>query len=195
MNTNLTEVEGFEELTQQEKELHTPKGNEPAIYLGTYRKYNSGSIAGQWIDLTSFADYEDFCEFCHRLHADEKDPEFMVQDFENYPKRFYHESGLPTEEEFENIQEAAELDDNEREAYEIYLNWMGCTKSVTQFREAYMGYYRSPEEFAEQYYNDCGMMQEVPEWLENYIDWDGIWTSLYTSGDFFEEDEHIFAGY
>ena len=29
---------------------------EPRIYVGTYAKYNDGSIAGKWLDLN---DYED----------------------------------------------------------------------------------------------------------------------------------------
>ena len=33
---------------------------EPRIYVGTYEKYNNGSIAGKWLDLN---DYEDINAF------------------------------------------------------------------------------------------------------------------------------------
>ncbi|STK86263.1 putative antirestriction protein [Escherichia coli] len=32
----------------------------PAVYVGTWHKYNCGSIAGRWFDLTTFDDERDF---------------------------------------------------------------------------------------------------------------------------------------
>ena len=32
----------------------------PAVYVGTYHKYNCGSIFGKWFDLTEFDGREDF---------------------------------------------------------------------------------------------------------------------------------------
>ena len=60
----------------------------PAIYVGTYKKYNNGSIQGAWFDLTKFDCLEDFIEACEELHDDEDDPELMYQDFENFPKEW-----------------------------------------------------------------------------------------------------------
>ena len=55
------------------------------VYVGTFRKYNSGSIAGAWIDLASCATYSDFLTKCKAVHKDERDPEFMIQDTEEFP--------------------------------------------------------------------------------------------------------------
>lgn len=52
---------------------------EPSVYVGTYGKYNDGSLCGLWIDLSSFNSYDDFIEFCKAIHADEEDPELMAQ--------------------------------------------------------------------------------------------------------------------
>lgn len=65
----------------------------PAIYVGTYGKYNSGSIFGAWLDLTTFKDEAEFFEVCRALHSDERDPEFMYQDFLNIPAAFRSMSG------------------------------------------------------------------------------------------------------
>ncbi len=54
---------------------------ENKIYVGTYHKYNNGSIAGAWIDLENLSE-EEFYSKCKELHKDETDPEFMYQDFE-----------------------------------------------------------------------------------------------------------------
>ena len=64
---------------------------EPSVYVGTYGKYNDGSLCGLWIDLSSFNSYDDFIEFCQAIHADEEDPELMVQDYEGFPRLWYNE--------------------------------------------------------------------------------------------------------
>ena len=43
------------------------------IYVGTYGKYNAGSILGKWFDLTDYSDKNEFNEACRKLHKDEKD--------------------------------------------------------------------------------------------------------------------------
>ncbi len=70
----------------------------PAVYVGTYAKYNEGSLDGAWIDLTTFDSYEEFLEWCQNvLHGDEDDPELMFQDYENFPSTYYKESSLNPE--------------------------------------------------------------------------------------------------
>ena len=57
----------------------------PAIYVGTYHKYNSGSLKGGWLRLADYETYNDLLKACAKLHSDEADPEFMIQDCENMP--------------------------------------------------------------------------------------------------------------
>lgn len=55
---------------------------ETKIYVGTYKKYNEGSIFGEWLNLSNYNDLEEFYNACKELHKDEHDPEFMFQDYE-----------------------------------------------------------------------------------------------------------------
>lgn len=55
------------------------------VYVGTYKKYNEGSIKGAWLDLADYETYQDFLAACRKLHSDERDPEFMIQDSECFP--------------------------------------------------------------------------------------------------------------
>ena len=55
------------------------------VYVGTWGKYNSGSIAGAWIDLSKMENYAAFLAECRKVHKDERDPEFMIQDSEGFP--------------------------------------------------------------------------------------------------------------
>ena len=59
--------------------------NTPKAYIGTYAKYNNGSLNGAWLDLTKYASYDEFLDACSKLHNDEHDPEFMCQDTEYMP--------------------------------------------------------------------------------------------------------------
>jgi hypothetical protein len=75
--------------------------NVPAVYCGTYHKYNCGSIAGAWVRITDYANGEEVLKACAKLHKDEADPEFMFQDYENFPQWFYGET--MNAKDFDNI--------------------------------------------------------------------------------------------
>ena len=81
----------------------------PALYCGTYGKYNSGSLNGMWVNVSTFDSYEDFLNFCKAIHADEEDPELMCQDGENIPDSLCSES--MGEDEFNNLLKYCELCD------------------------------------------------------------------------------------
>lgn len=68
--------------------------SEARIYVGTYAKYNDGSIFGKWLDLSDYSDKEEFYEACRELHKDEHDPELMFQDWEYIPSGLIGESWL-----------------------------------------------------------------------------------------------------
>ena len=44
-----------------------------AIYVGTYHKYNCGSLNGEWIHIQDFVDKGEFYEYIRELHSDEDD--------------------------------------------------------------------------------------------------------------------------
>ena len=113
-----------EPLTKNEIREHAAhyENSNPAVYCGTYAKYNNGSLYGMWIDLSTFENYHDFMEFCNRLHANEAEPELMFQDYEHYPEQWYCE-GCMGESTFDKIKAYAELSEEKREAYEAYLTY------------------------------------------------------------------------
>ncbi len=88
---------------------------EPSVYVGTYGKYNDGSLCGLWIDLTTFNDYDEFIDFCNAIHADEEDPELMAQDYEGFPRQWYNE-GFMSEDDFDHILEYSDMCDLSRSA-------------------------------------------------------------------------------
>ena len=168
----------------------------PAVYVGTYHKYNCGSLFGMWLDLTTFASYEDFCEVCRFLHRDEEEPELMFQDMENFPDAWYNESGLD-EDTFDLILQYADLDDDERRAFDAYIENKGSGRDAEvfdDFRDKYVGEFDSEEEFAEHIADECGMLDKVPESFKQYFNYQRLAADLFVSDyDFF--DGFVFRAY
>ena len=137
-----------EPLTKNEIREHAAhyENSNPAVYCGTYAKYNNGSLYGMWIDLSTFENYHDFMEFCNRLHANEAEPELMFQDYEHYPEQWYCE-GCMGESTFDKIKAYAELSEEKREAYEAYLTYWD-EGTLEDFEERYEGKYNSPRSAA-----------------------------------------------
>ena len=189
-NLNNVEVDEVEEFDLSLYALKGFNGN-PAVYVGTYGKYASGSLRGVWLDLTTFADYDEFLAVCRYIHRDESDPEFMAQDFEGFPREWYAE-GFMSEDIFDLIQEFAELDEDEREAYEAFLD-VRCDSriSVEDFRDAYQSEWDSEEDFARHIVEECGMFDNLPESVKDYFDFERYADDLFRY-DYDFQDGHVF---
>lgn len=155
------------------------------IYVGTYAKYNSGSIAGAWVDLERFADKDEFYQFCAELHKDEEDPEFMFQDYEGFPERFYSESGLDDE-----LFEFLALEESERELLEAYIECTDDTSATLEdAQENFYGQYSSDVEFVQELLESTGdMPTDFPSYI--VIDWEA--TARQVMWDFSEYNGYYF---
>ena len=52
--------------------------SEARVYVGTYGKYNAGSLLGEWLDLSDYSDKEEFYNACRELHKDEEDFAYQI---------------------------------------------------------------------------------------------------------------------
>lgn len=155
-----------------------------AVYVGTYAKYNNGSIDGAWLDLEDYSDKETFIAACQELHKDEADPELMFQDWEGIPDGMISESHIDSE-----VFSWLDLDDDDREILAAYRDNIDQSGDIDQAREAYSGRASSKEDFAEELFRDC---YTIPKELENYIDWSNVvrdlecgdYTFVYADGEY-----------
>ena len=157
-----------EEFVEEYNEhAHDYTTGNPAVYCGSWFKYNCGNLSGQWVDLTTFGgDYDDFIAYCNALHCDEPDPELHFQDYEGFPEVWYDE--YISEAAFDNIMEYMELcDEYDSEVVDAYMSATGAS-GLSNFREAYFGQYDSESDFAEYMCDEC--YPECPDYLRNYID-------------------------
>ena len=87
----------------------------PRIYVGTWAKYNAGSLSGEWLALRDYDNYSELCEVMRAIHEDEIDPEPMIQDCEDFPEGFSVVSGSLSEEEYNDIMKACKEEEEEEE--------------------------------------------------------------------------------
>ncbi len=152
------------------------------IYVGTYHKYNCGSIEGRWMNLSDYSDKEEFLEACANLHSDEEDPEFMFQDWENIPEAFIGESWLS--EKFFEVRD--KMDEMDEEAFTAWLDYYShdITKKdiddlVRDFQDQYFGEYDSEEDFAK----ECvRTMENLSDFAEQYFDYEAYARDLFMDG-------------
>ena len=148
----------------------------PSVYVGTYAKYNEGSLRGLWIDLSSFDDYDEFINFCKAIHADEYDPELMAQDYEGFPRCWYHE-GFMSRDDFDSILEYSEM--CKKHSQEAVDDYMEFHDSLDNFDEAYMGEWDSEEDFARHIVDECYDLEKTMGNLSNYFDYERFARELF----------------
>lgn len=173
----------------------------PSIYVGTYAKYNSGSLDGKWFDLEDYADKDEFIEACQEFH-DRDNPvdedgdvipaehEFMFQDHEEIPAHFISESWIDPD-----FWEYMEYEDhNNGEAKAAYMalfdKW-----DESDFEERFRGEYDSWEAMAEELLEETGDLEQIPESLRYYFDYEKYANDLRLGGDMCEKNGYFFWNY
>lgn len=172
------------------------------LYCGTYKKYNEGSLFGEWMDLDDYEDVDSFYKACRELHKDEKDPELMFQDVEyehEWEHGLYSECCAPAE--YWEIKEALEDEHVEDDLFDAYIEGQ-CEKAsvemVSKCMEAYTGHHYTStssagEQYAEDEFYETHSKQEIDsiEWILRYVDWERVWRDMTYDG-YFEADGYIF---
>lgn len=155
------------------------------VFCSTYKKYAEGSLKGAWLDLEDYACKQDFYEACAELHKDESDPEIMFQDHEDIPSMFITECSI--DEEFWGYMDCR-LDDDVKKAYiEACDVWdaEGCEAS-------YIGRFRDDAEMVENVADETGLLDEIPENLRYYFDYEAYGRDIRLGGDVREYGGYYF---
>lgn len=148
------------------------------LYVGTYRKYNEGSLFGKWVKLSDYPDFDRLSSAMRKLHSDEEDPELMFQDYEA-PELFLQMNLISEYYISKDIYSVIESVENSPYSAEILSAYIDCfgyycsdiDELIDKVDDSYAGEYSSDEEFAEELLTDTG---GIPKYLPNYIhiDWE-----------------------
>ena len=181
-------------LIQDSKEMiQQINTSEASVYVGTYGKYNDGSIFGEWLKLSDYMDKHEFYDACRELHYDEEDPEFMFQDYENIPNGLIGECWI-SDSIFDVLEALEDMDETRKEAFLIWCN-NGHRKLseddindlISDFDNDYIGAYKDDEDFA---YEQVEQM-DLPEFAKAYFDYEAYARDLF-SGDYWRDNGHVF---
>ena len=127
------------------------------VYVGTYNKYNEGSLFGKWLDMSDYDSYDDFIAACKELHKDEDEPEFMFQDFDFDSevrlvlKQLVSESHVDPQ-----AWDVFELDSDELTyvlaTWDNYDSALSVKEALEKGRDSYLGSY---DQYPGEYVYDC----------------------------------------
>lgn len=151
--------------------------SEARVYVGTYGKYNSGSLKGKWVDLSDFSSKTEFYNYIKELHSDEVDPEFMFQDWEGIPSSLIDESWIS--DDLWTTYLNSDLTDEEKEDFQAFSNYYGEGATIEQFRDSYRGRWDSEEAFVEDWVDSIGLLDSIPEELRYYFDYEKYTQDLF----------------
>ena len=159
-----------EPLTKDELLMHTQNADDCAsVYVGTYHKYNRGSLKGASVNPESFDDEDELMEFLYRLHADESDPELMMQDYMNFPRKFYSES--MNKYDFAKLYEWLNLDEEQRQMCQEYWDEIDESESVEEITDSLV-YSGDSNDYFDELADEELSMCNAPESLKSCFDYE-----------------------
>jgi len=166
------------------------------IYVGTYAKYNSGSIFGKWLTIQDYDSLENLYKAMAKIHSDEEDPEYMIQDI--CGPSIVDELNLISECHInKNIYEVIDAIENSNidlNIVEAYLKCFGFYEKdiealIENVEEAYCGEYNSDIDFV---YDRLEIDGEIPENLPSYICIDWGKTAQCVMQDYVSDNDYYF---
>jgi len=141
--------------------------NSPAVYVGTYHKYNIGSLFGAWMKLDEFSSRDEFIEAALKLHKDEEDPELMFQDWEHVDDSFISESYIEPE-----FWDWLALDEDDRLMLAAYRSCVDSTATLNDAEEDLVGRYASFRDYSDELADE--LMYGAHEIAQTYFDYEAF---------------------
>ena len=148
---------------------------------------------GDWVDLDEVTTWEDVA---HILSA--KFPssgfefeEILCADVEGLPRHFYSSNcdGFSMT-EWADFKEQLSGTHLEAKVIDAYLDHQGGIDDISDIEEAYAGEYDSWEDFAYELLESTGDLEQIPESLRSYFDYEKFGRDL--SYDYFESNGYYF---
>jgi antirestriction protein len=168
------------ELTELFKELE--QAETPRIYVACLSSYVNGFLHGQWIDVDRDSDeiQKDIKTMLSRS------PMSKIQACEEWAIHAYEGFNGISIDEHESIDRVVEIAQNieeHGEAFAAYLEHYNL-EDIDDFEERYQGCYKSKQDFAEEYYDEAGMTDQIEKaGLKScYIDFEMIARDMFIDG-------------
>lgn len=139
-------------------------------FIANLGKYNEGELVGQWVDFP--CDEDDFDEVLEEIGVDEYHEEWFVTDYECDLGEAAQELGeYVTLDELNSVAEA--LEEWDERLGEAVINIWGVDTLLNSTPDDYLWFKANDDEDIGYYYaEEFGILDEVPNNLRNYFDYE-----------------------
>ena len=156
------------------------------VFVTNLGKYNEGELCGEWLNLPATDD--EIEKLMERIGIDgEEYEEFFITDYES-------DYGIKCG-EYDNLDDLNELAENlsELEDYQLDIIEVLMTeggydveRALEKMDDVYVFFdCYNMGQVAEQYCDDCGILDEIPEHLRYYFDFDACGRDMELEGEFY----------
>lgn len=161
------------------------------IFITNLKKYNEGELIGEWVELPINA--EELKKVCERIGINEEYEEYFITDYEcDFMKIGEYESISSLNEIAEKI---SELDEEEKKVVKALIS--ECSYTIDEAIEKvnngdYIIYYDCNDitDVAYQVVEECGYLNDVPDTVARYFDYESFGRDLGMEGTFIFTDDN-----
>lgn len=166
----------------------------PRIYIACLASYNNAKLHGKWVDCVDADEVQEAIAEVLKTSPESGAEEYAIHDFEGF-------GSFPVK-EYSEIETLAKLGAAIQEHGTLIadlhsqLNYDDVDDTLEYFEENYAGCFSSVENFAENILEETGDLNEIPERLRPYFDFEKYARDLEIGGDIFTIEDgggvHVF---
>ncbi len=153
---------------------------------------NSSPAATRWVvadegTRDEVGEWQDSKEEAEKLLKEAGDGHWLINDCEEWAIHDYEDiDGFGENPDIDKLVEYCECAEELGEAWKYYVDMVGKDYATKEgFEEAYAGEYRSKEDWAEQFMDDTGGLEGMPENLKCYFDYEKYARDCELGGDMY----------
>jgi antirestriction protein len=169
-------------------------------YFACLSAYNSGILHGVWIDNIENETVDSLHEKIQEMLNSTPDKYSSKEEWAIHDHEGFGGFKISEYEGLESLIKKAELTEEHGDIIGEFAEHVGIKDLddvESQFEEAYQGAFDSLEDYAYKFTEDTGGLQDCPEHLRNYIDFESMGRDMELGGDIFTIDKgykqlHVF---
>lgn len=157
---------------------------------GSYNECNERALGSKWLDLSDYSDWEEIAEELKNegFELDGIDEELFIQDIEGIPSNAANWDNVDPKELFETLYESGILDDDYKyKVFEAFVEtfsydeWESKVNCNGDSWNDDINIYENMDwyDLAYEFMHDC---YEIPDYLDNYIDYERFGRDLSFDG-------------
>lgn len=161
------------------------------IYVACLSAYNNGKLHGAWIDVENLDDIRAGIQSMLASSPEKDAEEWAIHGSEGL-------GDVSESADLEDLVERAEFLNEHDEVGMAALKYLGSLDQAREAMDRYCGEFRNTAEWAEDYADDTGLLDEVPENLRQYFDFEAWANDAESGGDIYTIDApggvYVFGG-